>query len=68
MSAPLPLPPVTFTRYAPIPLAHTAVLATLGTLVAGKHAQVRKTGRRVTCMETRIPTEKSTAASTDCLQ
>ena len=68
MSAPLPLPPVTFTRNAPILLAHTAVLATLGTLVTGKHAQVRKTGRRITCMETRIPTEKSPAASTDCLQ
>ena len=45
MYAPLYLPPVTFTRNAPILLAHTAVLATLGTLVTGKHAQVRKLDR-----------------------
>ena len=68
MSAPLLPPPVTFTRNAQIFLAHTAVLATLATLVTEKHAQVRKTGRRIICTETRIPNEKSPVASTDCLQ
>ena len=47
MSAPLRLPRVTWTRSAPIPLAHTAVLATLGTLVTGTDAQVRKVGRKM---------------------
>ena len=41
MNAPLCLPPVTWTRSAPILLAHTAVLAALGTLVTVKHAEVR---------------------------
>ena len=41
MSAALRLPPVTWRRSATILLAHTAVLAILGTLVTGKHAQVR---------------------------
>ena len=45
MSAPLRLLRVTRTRNAAILLAHTAVLATLGTLVTGTDAQVRKLGR-----------------------
>ena len=45
MSAPLRLPRVTWTSNAPILLAHTAVLATLGTLVTGTDAQVRELGR-----------------------
>ena len=45
MNAPLRLPFVTWMRNATILLAHTAVLATLGTLVTGKHALVRKLGR-----------------------
>ena len=45
MSAALRLPPVTWTRSATILLAHTAVLAILGTLVTGKHAQVRELRR-----------------------
>ena len=45
MSAPLRLPRVIWTRNAPILLAHTAVLATLGTLVTGTDAQVRKLGQ-----------------------
>ena len=40
MNALLCLLPVTLTRSATILLAHTAALATLGTLVTGKHAQV----------------------------
>ena len=42
MNAPLRLPPFTWTRNAQILLAHTALFATLGTLVTGKHSQVRK--------------------------
>ena len=49
MSAPLRLPRVTCTRNAPILLAHTAVLATQGTLVTGTDAQVRKPGRMISC-------------------
>lgn len=45
MNVPPRLPPVTWTRNAAIPLVHTVVLATLGTLVAGKHAQVCELGR-----------------------
>ena len=40
MSAALRLPHATLTRGATILLDHTAVLATLGTRVTGKHAQV----------------------------
>ena len=47
MSAPLRLPRVTCTRNAPILLAHTAVLATLGTLVTETDAQVPKLGRKM---------------------
>ena len=42
MNAPLPLPPATWKGSATILLAHTAVLAILGTLETGKHAQVRE--------------------------
>ena len=42
MNAPLRLPPFTWTRNAQILLAHTALFATLGTLLTGKHSQVRK--------------------------
>ena len=45
MSAALRLPPVTWTLSATILLAHTAVLAVLGTLVTAKHAQVRELRR-----------------------
>ena len=45
MSAPLHLPRVTWTRNAPILLARTTVLATLGTMVTRKHAQVREFDR-----------------------
>ena len=45
MNAPPRLRPVTSTPTATILLAHTAVLATLGTLVTGKHAQVCELGR-----------------------
>ena len=42
MNALLRLPPFTWTRNAQILLAHTALFATLGTLVTRKHSQVRK--------------------------
>ena len=45
MSAALRLPHATLTRGATIPLAHTAVLAILGSLVTEKHAQVRNLAR-----------------------
>ena len=45
MSAALRLPHATLTRGATILLAHTAVLAILGTLVTEKHAQVRNLAR-----------------------
>ena len=45
MNAPLYHPFVTWTRSATIPLALTAVLATLDTLATAKLAQVRKFGR-----------------------
>ena len=45
MNAPLRLTPVTRTRNAPIISAHTAVLATPGTLVTENLARVRKSGR-----------------------
>ena len=47
MSAPLHLPRVTCTRNAAMLLAHTTVLATLGTLVTGTDAQVRELGRKM---------------------
>ena len=45
MNAPLHHPFVTWTRSATIPLAITAVLATLDTLVTARFAQVRNLGR-----------------------
>ena len=49
MSAPLCLPRVTRSLNAAILLAHTAVLVTLGTLVTGTDAQVRKPGKMISC-------------------
>ena len=46
MNATFRLPPVMWTRNAPTLLARTNVFATLGTLVTGKHAQVKNNGIR----------------------
>ena len=45
MNAPLHHPSVMWTRNATILLAHTAVIATLGSLVTGKHAKLCELGR-----------------------